>query len=839
MPPASQRHGAIALLLFVSGGVALVYEAVWQRQFALLFGSAAPATAAVLGGYFAGLGCGAYFIGRAAFRWKRPLRGYAMLEMGVGVGALLVPLLLARFEETYPWLFGLLSEHPELFLAVRVAVVSAVILVPTFCMGGTLPLLGELIDQGQKRLGRTAGWLYVLNTFGAGLGALSFPFLLFPHLGLTRIVWLGAATNFALAIAAWIFDRLIGPGVDEPVVLVAENKNERRAQKPSATTAARLPVGLLAWISGFVTFALQVLWNRAFAQVHENSMYSFSLITAVVIFSLAIGAQLARLGLRRGWNAQRFISSAWIAGGLAVIAGPWIFLNLSDDLSYLSVAGGRSQHALHLAALSGAVLLVPMALLGIGLPVIMEQAGRDSSHRSARILGHLLAVNIVGSVAGALAAGFFFPLWIGLWGSVVWLGVLALAAGLWQWPGWIDFRPSMKSGTVLTACCLAALWPVRYLDLARVRLDRERGEHLVAVSEGTYGITAVVERPHSRRLKLNNHYGLGGTASTGDERMQAHIPLLLHSIPRRVAFLGLGTGITAGAALFHPVEQITVMELVPEVIAASREFFREANGGILEDRRTRVVAADARDYLRGSREKFDVIVGDLVVPWRQGEGSLFTLEQFQAARASLAPHGIFCQWLPLFQLSETEVNILTRTFLTVFPRAQVWRGDFSPTEPAIALIGSTEDLNLDGEQVRHRLAEMKEDAANPQLRSSDAFWMNWVGIIEVADLATEDTRLNREDQPWVELLGSALHTRGDQNSLLTGRRLQEWLDRINSRSRNKIPNLEERDRTAVEAGRVLAEMTLCVAENNRAGELAAQHKLRQMLPPETFRLLFQ
>src|SRR5450755_2065200 len=82
--------GLVAVLLLASGAVALVYEVVWQRQFAFLFGSAAPATAAVLAGYFAGLGTGAFVIGRLAARWKRPLLAYALLEMSVGLGALLV-----------------------------------------------------------------------------------------------------------------------------------------------------------------------------------------------------------------------------------------------------------------------------------------------------------------------------------------------------------------------------------------------------------------------------------------------------------------------------------------------------------------------------------------------------------------------------------------------------------------------------------------------------------------------------------------------------------------------------------------------------------------------------
>jgi spermidine synthase len=364
-------------------------------------------------------------------------------------------------------------------------------------------------------------------------------------------------------------------------------------------------------------------------------------------------------------------------------------------------------------------------------------------------------------------------------------------------------------------------------------------ERLLSLAEGTHGITAVVERSGSRRLKLNNHYALGGTASTGDERMQAHVPLLLHPSPRRVAFLGVGTGITAGGALFHPVEQVTAIELVPEVIAAASSYFSEANAGVLDDARTRVIVDDARHALRGGRANYDVIVGDLVVPWRLGEGALFTLEQFEAARAALAPGGLFCQWVPLFQLSETETAILLRTFLAVFPRAQIWRGDFSPTEPAIALIGTADDYVLKAEVVERRLAEMRSDASNTTLAAPAAFWMNWVGVIEAGNLPPGETRINREDRPWIELLGPLAHG-GGQSETFTGRKLQLWLDTVNARSRAAIElRLPAREARANAAGAAFAELVLCLAERDERGVNAAQERMRELLPGETFEQVFR
>lgn len=809
-------------LFFASGAVALVYEVVWQRQFALLLGSAAPATAAVLAAYFAGLGLGSVVLGRFAGRWRSPLRVYAVLEVAIGASALLVTPLMGALEKGYRTFASDDMAGEGSLLAVRLSVAFAAILVPTFCMGGTLPVLGEWMDRGRKQLGVTAGWLYVANTTGAALGALAVPFWLLPALGLQGTGWTAAALNGVLALVAWRLDRR---------VQTADTGGRVTESKSKAGDAGREGRGLwwLAGISGAVTFALQVLWNRAFAQVHENSMHAFAVIVALVILALAVGAQLARIALKRGGEPRVILRNAWIVAGIAIMAGPWVFFEGTDGLAYLPGGDDGARHWTSLVGLSAVICFGPMALLGVGLPVMMEEAGRRATGSAASVLGRLLAVNVTGSVGGALFAGFVLPAWTGLWGGLIWAGAVVLTAGV-GWGG----RGTRRWMVAVVAIAVAL--GLRHIEPPRVRLAADRGERLVAVTEGAHGIVSVVERDGSRRLKLNNHYALGGTAATGDERMQAHLPLLLHPQPRSVAFMGLGTGVTAGGALFHPVERVVAVELVPEVIAAARAHFGTANENLLEDARVRVIADDARHFLRGTEERFDVIVGDLVVPWRAGEGALLTREQFAAARAALAEGGMFCQWLPLFQLSEEETEILLRTFLSVFPRAEVWRGDFSPTEPAIALVGRREGGVLDVAAVRERIGALtKKDPANPHLTAPGAVWMHFVGIVEAGGGRADDRRVNTENWPWVELLGPRHGGRGE--AVFVGRALERWLANVRERSTGRRLELGEEETRAMAAGAALAEMVLRMREGDRVGAAQARQGMQRLLPAETMRAL--
>jgi spermidine synthase len=252
-----------------------------------------------------------------------------------------------------------------------------------------------------------------------------------------------------------------------------------------------------------------------------------------------------------------------------------------------------------------------------------------------------------------------------------------------------------------------------------------------------------------------------------------------------------------------------------------------------------VIVDDARSRLAATRARYDVIVGDLVVPWRQGEAALFTLEHFQAARRALAPGGLFCQWLPLFQLSEPELQVLLRTFLAVFPRAAVWRGDFSAGQPALALIGSAEPIELSPPLVARRLAELSPDPLNPQLADVEGFWMYCVGVLEADDLPRGDGRLNTEDRPWLELTGPLAHAGASAATQFSGRRLQAWEDELTRRSIPRLAARGEREAAGLEAGRALLELSLAMQERDDAAAAAAQERVRSLLPPRALAAIFQ
>ena len=95
----------------------------------------------------------------------------------------------------------------------------------------------------------------------------------------------------------------------------------------------------------------------------------------------------------------------------------------------------------------------------------------------------------------------------------------------------------------------------------------------------------------NRFIKVDNHYSLGDVAAFESEQRQTQIPMFALPEIKSVYFLGMGTGITAGAALDFPVERVVTCELIPEVLSAARRHFAQWTNGLFQDPRSIVVVA--------------------------------------------------------------------------------------------------------------------------------------------------------------------------------------------------------------------------------------------------------
>ena len=658
----------VSIFFFTSGFTGLVYEVLWMKELGLIFGNTAHAASTTLSAFFIGIGCGSFVLGKFLSRIQKPLRIYAFLEFLVAISALLYFLLSDLYNYLYPILFNTFGSGHWAFIFVKFLLALVILFPPAFFMGGTLPAISQYLVRNKSTLGKHVSVIYAINIIGASLGAFVAGFLLPKYLGYTFSYLFAVAITLLVGLFAFLYDRFFK----------AKDSSTKTEFLNEDTATLRIKLSnrsilTLAFVSGVVTLGMQVLWTRMFAQVLHNSVYTFSTILIVFLISLSLGSIIARVLLTRVKQHTNAIFIVITMSSLLVVATPYLFIYATDNLSYFGSTQSWIEYTLSVFVLIASVTFIPIILLGIVFPYLIK-ACEAQPLISGQIIGNLASINTIGAVVGSIVAGFIFLEIFGLWTSVKLFAAIYLIVTII-----IVLINNIKSfkTIIFQAIVLFSILIINYSELPLVTLRTVNNVpvELVEVFDGSAATVSVVKRLNSLRIKVNNFYSIGGTDARNHEERQAHLPLLMHENPKSVYFLGMGTGITAGAALRHPVDRVVVTELIPDVIEASNKYFTGYLNNLFQDKRVSIFAEDGRNFLLGTDESYDVIIADLFVPYKAGTGSLYTQEHYETAKMRLNKNGFYAQWLPLFQLSENEFAIIAKTMLQVFPQVTLWRAE--------------------------------------------------------------------------------------------------------------------------------------------------------------------
>ena len=258
-------------------------------------------------------------------------------------------------------------------------------------------------------------------------------------------------------------------------------------------------------------------------------------------------------------------------------------------------------------------------------------------------------------------------------------------------------------------------WNVPNVPAQDLQAALEAGEVLY-YEEGAAGTVSVRRTGGSLALAIDGKVDASNAADMLTQSLLAHLPLLLHHDPQDVGIIGLGSGVTLGAALRHPIRRADMLEISPQVVEAS-VYFAAENEAALDDPRTRLVLADGRSHLLLSSQSYDVIISEPSNPWMAGVATLFTREFFQAARDRLKPRGILCQWAHTYGIRDEDLRSITGTFLSVFPDGALWLvGDGD-----VLLIGSVDALEPRLEQITATWERPGVGAALAAVGVRDAF----------------------------------------------------------------------------------------------------------------------
>jgi spermidine synthase len=777
------RRVAVGTLFFFSGAAGLIYEVAWSRSLGVIFGASHLAVTTVLAIYMAGQALGGAVFGARADRTPRPLRLYGALELGVALSALAFLGAMQVYPDLYRSLARVSSESAYLTV-VRALFAATVLLVPTTLMGGTLPALSRFVTNASDGVARRVSILYALNTFGAVAGTLAAAFGLLPGFGVTRTIGIAASVSALVGLVAYLVDRREGAaGASVPA--------------PAASVRARVTLSAeVQWlalvgagVSGFCALGYEVLWTRMLTLVVGTSVYSFAIMLTAFLAGIGLGSQayaLLPLGRRseigRGHALLFGFTQLAVGASAGIVTVLMRQLPIASSRVQLAIVdwghGHFSSRILGAGVLAVLFMVVPAFFMGLAFPAAAAvwSAGRPDPGRA---LGRLLLSNTVGAILGSVAAGFLLIYVLGIERSLHVLVVLnvamgaAIAAAVWgrRWAlAAVPCVALVLVGARVLFPGFGRVWDQKFFasfsNIGRqVESLEKMREHLNDV-EVLYYHEGVNETVSSiRTLGRLQSFIVNGRpeASTfpGDvavQRALGHLPMLLHPNPRSAFILGTGTGMTLGAVSIHPELQRLVLAEIEEGMLGVARTFRAWNHDVLDSPKLQVVLNDGRNHLATTEERFDVISADPIHPWSGGAGYLYTREYFEIVSRHLAPQGVACQWLPLYELSPRDLRTIVRTWREAFKYASVWITYYDTI-----LVGSNDPIVLDEAGIDHRLAAaplVKADLDEISMGTAkDLFEHFLMGEEGSRAFAEAGGVVNTDDNLWLEF--SAPRSHGD------------------------------------------------------------------------------
>ena len=428
-PSDGRRLVFFSILFLGSGAAGLIYQIVWERLLELYFGVTLTAITLIVAAYMAGLGLGSLYGGRIAEKQKHALLLYGLLELGIGIFGFFSPVLILNIGQATAgspyWLVFILS-----FL---------LLLIPTFLMGMTLPLLSQAFIHRVETSGQIIGILYGINTIGAAVGTLAAGYILIGAFGFDGSINFAFALNSVIGLLAVLASRQKAETSPAP-------KGNSALQQKLDSRWGYLRILSASFLVGFIGLGYEMLWIRVLSIVNKNTVYGFPSILFVFLVGLAVGGYVWGRQADRSPRIERLFWKVEIGVGLIAALTFFLFwLSLRQNWSFnwlgdfwqmqkplppmVDVDGSLVfsrrvlLNSLAHYFLPILVLVLPSSfLMGGGLP-ILDRIAINSPEVAGRRIGDIHLANIIGAVFGSLTISFLL---LPMIGSELTLKVLVL-----------------------------------------------------------------------------------------------------------------------------------------------------------------------------------------------------------------------------------------------------------------------------------------------------------------------------------------------------------------------------------------------------------------------------
>jgi len=752
-------------MFLASGAASLIYQVVWFKQLQFVLGSSTFAVSMTVAGFFFGLSLGSWLGGKLADRVRRPLGAYALLELALGILAILVTLFLSNWSAWAPGLAPLVGDPSFKGGLLTVVFSFGTLVLPTMLMGATLPILAKHVVREHTVLAQRIGVLYGVNTLGAAIGCAAVGFVLIGALGVLQSAFAGSLVYLSNAALAGVLTRRAARnGSSAATTSVAAPQTSPPAPTDSSWRTTVL-VAVFA-VSGFASIAYEVLWFRVLANFQVHTVFAFSAMLATYLVGLVLGAFIcarflaprkdrllayfARLQLLIAVGGLLTVGLLGRSRNMALAFNEWM-QPLNSQRGLFDWLAGTTETMF----LCVVVLLLPTTLIGISLPLASELTIQHVSVLGRR-LGRLYALNTLGGTLGSLTAGFVLVPYLGTQASLTLIVVLNLLLFLVV----VASQPSLRGdgrlrrlsvGGIVFVCAGTWILGPRYLTAAQTAFEKAGVLAFRETRDATFVVLGYQsEGTGAFQQLLVNGWSYANNSMPGRRYMAtlAHLPALLHRDPRSALIGCIGTGTTVGSLTLHPeLRKIVAVDLSEAVFDFAPLFVPLNHSFHLEPRVDKVVA-DVRHYLLRSSQTFDVITFEPPPPHDAGVVNLYSQEFYALAKRRLAAGGVVAQWMPLDFSRQAIPRMMIRTMMAEFPYVSLW----IPNRMEGVAIGSMEPLNVDLGEWRRRmqLPGLRDDMAAIGFHSPEDLAATFVAAGRALEGFIGDGPIVTDDRPRIE-----------------------------------------------------------------------------------------
>ncbi|HPO65717.1 MAG TPA: hypothetical protein PKY76_07145 [Bacteroidales bacterium] len=617
------KNHRLYLLFFLSGFAALIYQVVWQRALFMFFGVNIETVTVVVSIFMLGLGLGALLGGYLSRRWPQYLpHMFTVCEAFIGLFGFTS---LFLFEKIYH-----LTLHSSSWTIALT--IYGILLIPTMCMGATLPVLVEYFHRTIKRVGTTVSFLYFINTIGSALASFFTVKVLFIYTGMHFSVFFASLCNLIVAFFGLRFIRTYTQQIKQDTQVQSHD---------SVFRISWFFVGMLflSFMTGYIAMSQEILWIRLISYFTGGKAEVFGMLIGSVLVGIALGSLLASYVCKR-YDIQGIVRAlSWIIFSASIL----YFVSI-PAFGWLATKIYNEKTTTFIYIVAGIISL----LMGMNFPLITQYAVRSGVGVGKQV-SWIYFANIVGSTLGPVLTGFLL---LDRWTfeqNAFFLSILSVSVAALLWiisqAGKLSLARLYQPALYVIALILLISYPRMYKHLfEKIQLNQWYwGQSLKYVIQNKHGIICTIAEDEGDDVVIGGgmydgrmNYTLSHNRNMID---RAYAVAALKPDADSILEIGLSSGSWSNVLTFYrPLKTLDIVEINPGYLHLIRQY--PSHVGILSHPKVSIHIDDGRRWLSRTDKKFDFILMNTTYHWRSQINNLVSKEFLELCKSHLTPGGV-------------------------------------------------------------------------------------------------------------------------------------------------------------------------------------------------------